>query len=66
MLLIILKNHDIQICDLKASRINNIALTINQTHDIIEADKLHSELSSRIDFVSVDSGLLPESLLHKS
>ncbi|HEX7818122.1 MAG TPA: hypothetical protein VF419_01970 [Nitrososphaeraceae archaeon] len=39
-----MKKSDVQICSLIESRMNNVVLTINQTHDIIEADKLHSEL----------------------
>ena len=39
-----MKNPDVEICSLIESRMNNVVLTINQTHDIIEADKLHSEL----------------------
>jgi hypothetical protein len=39
-----MKNPDIQICNLIESKMNEIILTINQTHDIFEADKLHSEL----------------------
>jgi hypothetical protein len=39
-----MKNPNVRICELMESRMNNVVLTINQTHDIIEADKLHSEL----------------------
>ena len=39
-----MKNPDIQICKLIEFKMNEIILTINQTHDIFEADKLHSEL----------------------
>ena len=39
-----MKNPDVQICRLIESRMNNVVLTINKTHDIFEADKLHSEL----------------------
>ena len=39
-----MKNPDVEICSLMESRMNNVVLTINQTHDIFEADKLHSEL----------------------
>ncbi len=39
-----MKNPEIQICDLIESRMNEIVLEINQTHSIIVADKLHSEL----------------------
>jgi len=35
---------DIQICDLIQSKMNEIILKINQTHDIFEPGKLHSEL----------------------
>ena len=37
-------NPDVEICSLIESRMNNVVLTINQIHDILEADKLHSEL----------------------
>lgn len=37
-------NHDVEICSLIESRMNNVVLTINQIRDILEADKLHSEL----------------------
>jgi ATP-dependent Clp protease ATP-binding subunit ClpA len=36
---------DTQICDLIESRMNEIILTINQTHTILGADKLHCELN---------------------
>jgi hypothetical protein len=39
-----MKNPDVEICSLIESRMNNVVLTINQTHDILEADKFHSEL----------------------
>ena len=39
-----MKKPDIQICDLIESKMNEIILKINHTHDIFEADKLHSEL----------------------
>ena len=39
-----MKKPDIQICDLIESKMNEILLKINQTHDIFEADKLHCEL----------------------
>ena len=39
-----MKNQDISICDLMESKMNETILKINQTHDIFEADKLHSEL----------------------
>ena len=39
-----IKNPDIQICDIIESKMNEIVLEINQTHSIIVADKLHSEL----------------------
>ena len=39
-----MKNPDVEICNLLESRMNNVVLTINQTHDILEADKLHSDL----------------------
>ena len=39
-----MKNPDVEICSLIESRMNNVVLVINQTHDIFEADKFHSEL----------------------
>jgi len=39
-----MKNPEINICELMESKMNDIILEINQTHDIFEADKLHSEL----------------------
>lgn len=39
-----MKNHDNQICNQIESKMQEIILTINQTHSIIESDKLHSEL----------------------
>jgi hypothetical protein len=39
-----MKNPNVQICDLIESKMNEIILTINQTHSIFESDKLHSEL----------------------
>lgn len=39
-----MKNPDVEICSLMESRMHNVVLTINKTHDIFEADKLHSEL----------------------
>jgi hypothetical protein len=39
-----MKKPDVEICSLIESRMNNVVLTINQIHDILEADKLHSEL----------------------
>lgn len=39
-----IKNPNVQICELMESRLNEIILKINQTHDIFEADTLHSEL----------------------
>jgi hypothetical protein len=39
-----MKKPDIQVCDLIESKMNEIILKINQTHEIFEADKLHSEL----------------------
>jgi hypothetical protein len=35
---------NVQICDLIESKMNEIILKTNQTYDIFEADKLHSEL----------------------
>jgi ATP-dependent protease HslVU (ClpYQ) ATPase subunit len=39
-----MKNSETNICELMESKMNKIILEINQTHDSIEADKLHSEL----------------------
>jgi hypothetical protein len=39
-----MKNPNVEICSLIESRMNNTIQDINQTHDIFEADKLHSEL----------------------
>jgi len=39
-----MKNPNIYICALIESKMNEIILAINQTHSILEADKLHSEL----------------------
>jgi len=39
-----MKIPDIPICDRIESKMSNIILSINQTHSILEADKLHSEL----------------------
>jgi hypothetical protein len=39
-----MKNPNIQICKILESKMNDTILKINQTHDIFEADKLHSEL----------------------
>jgi hypothetical protein len=39
-----MKNDDTPICDLIESRMNETILSINQTHSIFDADKLHSEL----------------------
>jgi hypothetical protein len=39
-----MKDPDTKVCDLIESRMNEIILTINQTHTIFDADKLHSEL----------------------
>ncbi|MDW0254668.1 MAG: hypothetical protein QOA13_11280 [Nitrososphaeraceae archaeon] len=39
-----MKNPDFPICELIESKMNKVVLTINQTHEIFEADKLHSEL----------------------
>ena len=40
-----MKDSNARVCDLIESRMNEIILTINETHSIFEADKLHSELS---------------------
>jgi hypothetical protein len=39
-----MNNPDIPICDSIESRMCDIILKINQTHSILEADKLHGEL----------------------
>ena len=39
-----MKKTDVEICSLIECRMNDVVLTINQSHDIFEADKLHSEL----------------------
>jgi hypothetical protein len=39
-----MKIPDIQICEVLESKMNEVILEINQTQDIFEADKLHSEL----------------------
>jgi hypothetical protein len=39
-----MKNPDVQICEIMENRMNEVILKINQTHDIFEADILHSEL----------------------
>ncbi len=41
-----MKNPEINICEVMESNMNNIILEINQTHDVFEADKLHSELET--------------------
>ena len=39
-----MKNSEIQICDILESRMRETILKINQTHSMIQSDKLHSEL----------------------
>ena len=39
-----MKNSDFPICELIESKMNEIILKINQTHEIFEADILHGEL----------------------
>ena len=39
-----MKNPEIQICTILESRIKKIILKINQTHSIMQSDKLHGEL----------------------
>ena len=39
-----MKKPDIQMCNLIESKMNEIIIVINQTHSILEADKLHNEL----------------------
>jgi hypothetical protein len=42
----VMKNPQIKICEFLKSKMNDIILEINQTHDVFEADKLHSELET--------------------
>jgi len=39
-----MKNSEV-ICELMENKMNDVILKINQTHDIFEADKLHSDLA---------------------
>jgi len=39
-----MKNPEIQMCNILECRMKEIILKINQTHSIIQSDKLHSEL----------------------
>lgn len=39
-----MKNPEVEICELMESKMNEVILKINQTHNIFEADKLHNEL----------------------
>ena len=39
-----MKNPDTKICELIESTMNEVILKINKTYDILEVDKLHSEL----------------------
>ncbi|HEY9399616.1 MAG TPA: hypothetical protein VIP29_06955 [Nitrososphaeraceae archaeon] len=39
-----MKNTDTPICDNIESRMSDIVLKINQTHSILDSDKLHTEL----------------------
>jgi hypothetical protein len=39
-----MKNPNVDICELMESKLREVILKINQTHDIFEADKLHSEV----------------------
>ena len=39
-----MNNPDIQICNVIESKMNEIILSINQTHSVLEADIYHSEL----------------------
>jgi hypothetical protein len=39
-----MKNPEIQICNILESRMKETILKINQTHSMIQSDKLHSEL----------------------
>jgi len=40
-----MKDLNVEICALIESKMDEIILEINKTHSILEADKLHSELS---------------------
>jgi hypothetical protein len=39
-----MKNPNVQICELMESMLNEIILKVNQSKDIFESDKLHSEI----------------------
>lgn len=39
-----MKNPNVQICEVMESRLNEIILKVNQSQDIFESDKLHSEI----------------------
>ena len=39
-----MKNPEIQICNILESRMKETILKINQTHSMMQSDKLHSEL----------------------
>jgi hypothetical protein len=39
-----MKNHDIPICEIIESKMNEIFLAINKTYSIFESDKLRREL----------------------
>ena len=39
-----MNNSDTNICDIMESKMHETILKINQTHDIFQADALHSEL----------------------
>jgi hypothetical protein len=39
-----MKNPNVQICEVMESRLNEIILKVNQSKDIFESDKLHSEI----------------------
>ena len=45
-----MKNTDTPICDNIESRMSDIVLKINQTHSILDSDKLHTELR-RLDWI---------------
>jgi hypothetical protein len=40
----VLKNPEIQVCNILESKMKEIILKINQTHSITQSDRLHSEL----------------------
>ena len=55
-----MKNSDFPICELIESKMNEIILKINQTHEIFEADKLHIE-----PWKDMDPNYAPTSKMYK-